>query len=317
MPLYTDGDRLARLYIDTDRITRAYMDDDLVFGERPAVPTRIPFPPRAPVVTESRPRSLVVAIPPSSLASKYRLHYKQLAEADWTLAPESSSAGQILTGLMPNTTYEIEAAAGNLIGWSDWSPPAIGTTGAEITTVPDKPVPPTLSNIDDVDMVARITGDPDIRFHPHTYYFRWQLEGATSWIESGVQNLLIYAITELTPISTYNVAVAIANSAGRSPWSDPTTGSTRISDPDNFIGPQVSVSPGGLTQFTAPIIPDAAVYRFGWRTGSEDPTISPEGPREYSLTLARDTEYEVQYSIKGAVGGWSNWSAFTDFRTLT
>ena len=90
----------------------------------PPSPPPLPLSPDAPVVTKALATSMVVRwqAPEGAVISSYDLRYRQSGTTDFIEGPQDVIGTRaIITGLSPDTEYEIQVRASNSTGDGDWS----------------------------------------------------------------------------------------------------------------------------------------------------------------------------------------------------
>ena len=167
--------------------------------------------------------------------SDYDVQYRQGTSGAFTdVNYNGTGTTTTLTGLNPNTMYQVQVLARNDEGMSEWSQSGEGRTNT--TRPPGKPDPPTLTSPRPAYLVIRWTAPENSGGTPITgYNLRSRLDGGPSWggyftvttgTETGVQNM--------APGTAVEIQVRAINDDGPGEWSDSGFGSVQPNKPPTF-----------------------------------------------------------------------------------
>lgn len=125
-------------------------------GPKPAPvvgkPVAKPSAPAAPTAAPAADSVTVRWLSPvdgNAAITRYSLRYREYGET-WALAKDASpnARAAVITGLNPNTAYEVAVRASNALGNSAWSPSTVtATTGGTSPRPGDPPAPPPSGNV--------------------------------------------------------------------------------------------------------------------------------------------------------------------------
>ena len=294
----------------------------------PPPPPPLPPPPRppvpdAPTVKEASANSVTVSWtapttndPP---ITSYDLQYRRGSIGEFTAGPQDvADTTATITGLRPDTAYEVQVRATSSQGDSWWSVARLVHT----VRPPPVPIAPAVTGISansvTVSWTAPTTNGPPIR----SYDLRFRQGGEGEFTDGPRDVTETNATIEgLDPDTEYEVQVRSSSSAGDSHWSAPST--VRTSTPPPVpVSPEVTkTSSSSVTVgWTAPTHdgPPITSYDLRYRTGGEGAfTDGPQDGAEMTATidgLDPDTEYEVQVRSSSTAGD-SEWSAVGTVRT--
>ena len=174
---------------------------------------------------------------------------------EWNASNTSTTASATITGLTPNTSYQVQVRAESSAGSGAWSASTSTTT---LTAAPEAPAAPQLSAGATSLTVAwtapanngsTIT-DYDVRYCTGTCRTAVDADW-TEWNASDTSTAPTTTITGLTADTSYQVQVRATNGRGDSPWSASATALTGA--PAQIDAPTLAASAGQLAvSWTAP-----------------------------------------------------------------
>ena len=253
-------------------------------------------------ITNLQSNSATLSWPQDPNGASYLVRYRVAGSTAWLPSTAGQAVAAVLTptntftipGLSPVTSYEAEVAAvcNNVAGVY---------TRVNFQT-PCDPTPPgnlTVSNI--TAYTANVTWDPILTA---TYVLEYREVGATAWIPSVPANLTTtnYALTGLTPYTTYEVRVASNCSGATNPFGTPKVFTTR---------PICEMAPIGLTVTNLTInsaqvdwnnFPGATYVLMYREVGFNNWVTVNLGTNTYIINgLVEQTQYEVK--VANVCGG--------------
>ena len=293
-------------------------DTAMVDVKEPAPPAGVPAAPAMPAVaTESATGVEVTWTAPvdnGAAITDYDVGYRVNGTTGWTPRAFSGTGTTVtITGLTPNTTYQVQVRAENSVGEGPWSKPGSDKTEDVVPGRVAKPRvdAPSQTTLDVEWMVPSNEGSAIIG-----YDVQYRIKDAATWTDhSHTGTSRDATITGLTPNTTYEVQVRAENSVGEGPWSKPGSDKTEDVVPGRVAKPRVD-APSQTTLDVEWILPsnegsaitgydvqyrikDAATWTDHAHTGTaRDATITGLSP---------DTTYETRVLAKNAKGAgpWS------------
>lgn len=140
---------------------------------------------------------------------KYTFGYRKVGDSNWSDG-EVTSNSRSLTGLTPNTRYEVRARAHNETGWGSyksdiyfWTKPQAGTASAQC-------VRNNTTNSLNIKVNTAGTYDPAV----NRYQIRYRLSGSSTWTTMTDSANQTQTISGLTTGSTYEIQVRARTSTG-------------------------------------------------------------------------------------------------------
>ena len=246
----------------------------------------------------------------------FDLRYRT-GSAAWTQEDTITGLQYAITGLSPNTAYEVQVRAANSVGDGQWSPSGTATT--EAVAPPGAPGVPTFSARTHNSFTAAwsaptVTGGAAVT----SYTLRYRTGGGTWTTVTGIATRS-QRVTGLTVGATYEVQVAARNTGGLGDYSG--SGTVVLQDVPSTPNAPTGVSrteTGGATtrrivwSWTAPAS-DLTItsYDFRWRRFGTNTwtTISNLTNRTRTITgLLVGTNYQAQVRATSTAGD-SAWSA--------
>ena len=233
---------------------------------RPPTPPPPPPPPAAadpPMVTETSTTSVTVSwLAPTHegpAITSYDLRYRPGSDGEFTDGPQDvTGTSATITGLSPDTAYEVQVRASSAAGDGEWSDPGLGRTRAP---PPPAPAAPTVTETSTTSVTVSWSAPTDDGPPITSYDLRYR-PGSDGEFTDGPQDVTgtSATITGLSPDTAYEVQVRASSAAGDGEWSDPGTVRTRVLilndrfslplDLDGSEGDQsvsfLAVSPGGV-----------------------------------------------------------------------
>ncbi|HYZ24137.1 MAG TPA: fibronectin type III domain-containing protein, partial [Rhodopila sp.] len=194
-------------------------------------------------------------------AAAYNLQFSPSGANTWTFF-SSVSSPYALTGLAPDTAFDVQVQATNSAGPSTWSAISTLTTAG---ATPGTPAAPTLTQGPGAGLTASWTAPAADSTHGATTSFNleWSPAGQNVWTSvMGVTSP--YALTGLASGTSYDVRVQAVNAAGTGAWSAAATLAT-ASGPNAPNAPAVtSVTP----------VPDGTTSKLvvSWTSPAADST---------------------------------------------
>ena len=233
---------------------------------RPPTPPPPPPPPAAadpPMVTETSTTSVTVSwLAPTHegpAITSYDLRYRQGSDGEFTDGPQDvTGTSATITGLSPDTAYEVQVRASSAAGDGKWSDPGLGRTRAP---PPPAPAAPTVTETSTTSVTVSWSAPTDDGPPITSYDLRYR-PGSDGEFTDGPQDVTgtSATITGLSPDTAYEVQVRASSAAGDGEWSAVGTVRTRVLilndrfslslDLDGSEGDQsvsfLAVSPGGV-----------------------------------------------------------------------
>ncbi len=233
---------------------------------RPPTPPPPPPPPAAadpPMVTETSTTSVTVSwLAPTHegpAITSYDLRYRQGSDGEFTDGPQDvTGTSATITGLSPDTAYEVQVRASSAAGDGEWSDPGLGRTRAP---PPPAPAAPTVTETSTTSVTVSWSAPTDDGPPITSYDLRYR-PGSDGEFTDGPQDVTgtSATITGLSPDTAYEVQVRASSAAGDGDWSAVGTVRTRVLilndrfslslDLDGSEGDQsvsfLAVSPGGV-----------------------------------------------------------------------
>ena len=295
----------------------------------PRPPTPPPPPPPAaadpPMVTETSTTSVTVSwLAPTHegpAITSYDLRYRQGSDGEFTDGPQDvTDTSATITGLRPDTAYEVQVRASSAAGDGKWSDPGLGRTRAP---PPQPPAAPTVTETSTTSLTVSWLAPTHEGPAVTSYDLRYR-QGSDGEFKDGPQDVTDTSatITGLSPDTAYEVQVRASSAAGDGKWSDPGLGRTRAPPPPAPAAPTVTeTSTTSVTvSWSAPTDdgPPITSYDLRYRPGSDGEFT--DGPQDVTGTsatitgLSPDTAYEVQVRASSAAGD-GDWSAVGTVRT--
>lgn len=140
---------------------------------------------------------------------KYTFGYRKVGDSNWS-DREVTSNSRSLTGLTPNTRYEVRARAHNETGWGSyksgiyfWTKPQAGTASAQC-------VRNNTTNSLNIKVNTAGTYSPAV----NRYQIRYRLSGSSTWTTMTDSANQTQTISGLTTGSTYEIQVRARTSTG-------------------------------------------------------------------------------------------------------
>ena len=189
---------------------------------------------------------------------------------EWNASNTSTTTNATITGLTPNTSYQVQVRAESSAGAGAWSTSTSATT---LTSAPDAPAAPQLSagtTGGTQSLTVTWTAPADNGSAITDYNVQYSSDGGTTWTEwnaSNTSTTTSATITGLTANTSYQVQVRATNGRGDSPWSASAT--ALVGAPAQIATPTLTASAGQLAvAWTAPADNGAAIndYDVRYRT---------------------------------------------------
>ena len=148
-------------------------------------------------------------------ALRFSVQFRVTGSASWSTLETQSDSEFLLSGLHPETGYEVRFRYECETGWSTWSPAASFTTAVATNECPD----PTVANITVVD-----TGAREVLLHisgldASEFQIQYQAADATTWEATLLRTDTLIPINHLKPETAYHYRFRYECPAGWSAWS--------------------------------------------------------------------------------------------------
>ena len=246
--------------------------------------------PSAPTLTTVATPTTIEASGSASGATKYRF---RIDNGSWN---ETTGSTHTFTGLASNTSFDIDAQAGNTSGWS----PSASATVRTKVAVPPAPDVTTRANVTNVEVTASAARATKYRFRIANGSWNEQTGGT-------------YTFTRLDEDTPYRIRVEAGNASG---WSETTSVNVRTGTTPIAPGaPTLAVTPTDTTIKAVAASDNATKYRFRTVRGGVEGDWNEQTGGTYTFTgLPADTAYLIEAQA-GNTFAWSG-STFRSTRTL-
>ena len=206
---------------------------------------------------------------------------------EWNASNTSTATSATITGLTPNTSYQVQVRAESSAGSGAWSASTSTTTS---TAAPEVPAAPSLS-AGATSLTVDWTAPADNGSAITGYSVQYQQHGAGSWTAHAHSGTGTTAtITGLTTNKAYHVQVKANNVRGSSDWSATATAWTGA--PAQITAPTLTASAGQLAvSWTAPNNNGAAIDDYDVRyrrVGTTAWTVSDGGSHRRNFNDPND-----------------------------
>jgi len=252
-------------------------------------------------------------------AFSYGIEYRVSGTTAWTVAATGITVTAFLvSGLLPNTSYDFAVIASNNVG----AGPVSGTLTASTTSAIATPGQPTALGVTGTTLsslsfswIAPASGGPTM-----TYQVQYRATGQTAWI-TYVTNLAVAnaTINGLSAATSYDIQVTASNSTGLGVPSVVATASTTSASVGLVtsviwnVGPSGTFTHGsGAIGVNAHVTPATAVVQFGF---SQSLTMPPT-----TWTVGANVNsnlWGAYVSTPPVTGSWYGWVEGTDGSSAT
>ncbi len=245
----------------------------------------------------------------------YRWRYRVSGTTSWTQSPDQTVNFYDVTGLAPNSSYEVQVSVLCSNGvWSAWSfSNRFFTLSSAVCN------PPTLSQIFASDITTSSAQLNCAVGGVFSYFWRYRQQGAGAWINLPSTGTGFTTLSGLSQATVYEFQVAVQCASTTSDWSDTQTFTT-LTACAAPVAAQVFVN--NITTSTAQLnctISGVSAYRWQYRLqGSTSWTdLGTTATGQFNLTgLSPGTAYEYRAGVQcGSI--WSDWSPVQNFTTAT
>ena len=262
----------------------------------------IPDPPTISSVTSS---AFSVEVEDDAVANKWRMRWREGTSGSWTNVAEQTSRNFRVTGRRSGTAHQVEVAAGNATGWSNYSDPATATTTAVVPTTPGRP------------SISLITASSFRATAPSgggatKWRAQWRVGSSGGWTDVAEQTSRFFDVSGLSARTTHQVRVAAGNAAGWSSYGPAAQVTTTSGLPGRPSAPTISNRTSSGFRVTAAAGGSGITqYRAQYRQGTSGgwTALAAQTGRIWNVTgRPASTSHQVQVAVRNAVG-WSPWSS--------
>ena len=273
-----------------------------------------PITPLAPTVEYVSDSSLrATGIAPDdggSAITSYDFRYKAVGTVNWSPRNNVNNLVQLFSGLLADTTYEVQFRATNNEGDSDWSPSGLNTT----TAPPPSVVPAQPAQLTAVVNGAKritVTGIEPAMSASIDYNWRHRIyNSGDAWTVITFQSSLVQIFEGLTPSTEYEFQFAARNIQGLSPYSVSRRATTDDATvPNRPAAPNVSAVDNDSIRAIgiAPFDGDSDITGYDWRYKKTADVAWINRNNQNSLVQIFDNldpgvDYDFQFRATNAIG---------------
>lgn len=258
----------------------------------------------------------------ASGATSYDVQWSVHNGNSWTATAATSSSSLTVTGLSPNTEYDFQVNASNIVGTSSWS----STVSATTTQITAPGVPTNLAAGTPTSTTVPLTWSaPASGGTVATYTVQWSVHSANSWTQITGISGTSQTVTDLSSSTEYDFEVLAVNAGGSSAYTSAVNATTTSGGysytlewgnlaPTSPVSHTGSWNGGGLDFSSTTTPPTGAT---GWiaysNSGTVLPTTGYNGPMSAGSSGGGNPDgFGMYISPPSSAGTWYVWAILED-----